>query len=593
MHLGIQLHFVFDGGKRLGRGRKLYPGHDEPSELLRETLTNIGVPWHQAPAEAEAECAKMEMEEVVDGVWSEDGDALAFGCQTLIKSRFEMKSSTERRKSFTHFKVYKLDDIARQHTGMDREGFVLYAILNGEPKDTGELYNLKPQDVLNAARQGLGKSLCAASRSSEKLRQWATTDFAGYLKDTSSKLKIPPEFPRWEPVQHYLTPVASTRKAILDLPQPLDPFVNEEALFTFLQNKFQFSIGQWVKHIVPVRIVRSLLATKNGQESQHDYLKLECDPKKSGAKKVKATFLHCKATSLNTSEIIGTRGDVDTLLWILRKANCNEQRKIASYFLTPDSGQKGKSISSALTSEKPFQRLDPGANGSFLAQPSGLASNSSGDGPSKRKGRSRRLSTPPSPTPLAKRCKPPLATGTSITKNIQRTPKNDYRTSAQTKRLGSGKAEEILAPLNPSTYTKRARSPTGSNRTFNEVTSGKRPKLAPEQLPSTPPAQIAEPADTDDSISTIEPDSDYEYGSFPSTAAKQLPSTPPDQITGPANAINRAVMIDSDSDGDVYGSFPSAVGDTVVRSIHDEDLAESSSSDYGSLPPSPDIRALL
>jgi len=111
---------------------------------------------------------RLQLKPRLNGVWSEDGDALAFGCQTLIKSYFKIRSSTEnredKRKSFTHFKVYRLDDLARQYPGMDRKGFILYAILNGRPNDVRELYNLTPQDVLNAAGHDLGRSLMGNNR---------------------------------------------------------------------------------------------------------------------------------------------------------------------------------------------------------------------------------------------------------------------------------------------------------------------------------------------------------------------------------------------------------------------------------------------
>jgi len=600
LHLGIQLHFVFDGPKRLSSGGKVYPGHDAPSLLLQDTLTHIGIPWHEAPAEAEAECAKMEMEGVVDGVWSEDGDCLAFGCQTLIKSYFEIKPSTGKRdsvrKSFKHFKVYKLEDLARQYPGMDREGFVLHAILNGRPNNVGELYNLGPQDVLNAARHGLGRSFCAASRSGKDLRQWATTDFAGYLKDTGSNIEIPSEFPRWEHVQDYLNPVASIPEVFLDLPQSWDPSP-DEALFSFLVDKFQWNIHHWVKYALPSRIVQSLLATKEGKESQHDCLKLECDlNKKKSPKKAKATFLICKATSLDVSELYETKGVLETLPWILRKANFNDQPSIASYFITPKSDQKDKGKSSASASAKPFQRLEHEAEKQLLTPPSGSASSSNGEGPSERRDRYRRQSTPPSPTPAPrKRRKLPWPTGVSISKNIQRAPKNDHGTLNKTKDSGKGKEKEILASSKAN--TKRAQSPANSSSRSNEGLHDKRPKLAAEQLPSITPAQITEPADAVNGFIMIDSESDAElYDKGPNPAAEQLPSTPPAQIPDP----NDFIMIDSDSDDDQYGSFPpvadlpTIVWDIAAKVIHDEGLFNSSSGDeYGSFPASPELRALM
>ena len=601
LQLGIQLHFVFDGPKRLSNGGKLYPGHDAPSLLLQETLTHIGVPWHEAPAEAEAECAKMEIEGVVDGVWSEDGDALAFGCQTLIKSYFKIRSSTEnredKRKSFTHFKVYRLDDLARQYPGMDRKGFILYAILNGRPNDVRELYNLTPQDVLNAAGHDLGRSLCAASVSKENLRQWATTDFAGYLKEDGSNLEIPQEFPKWEHVQDYINPVTSTAEVFLDLLQPRDPFLDEKTLFSFLVDKFQLSLNQWVKYVVPLRIVRSLLATEEGKESQHDYLKLECDLKKS-PKKAKATFLLCKATSLDVSALYATKGELKTLPWIIRKANFNEQRSIASYLITPKSDRKGKAIASVSASGKPFQRLQHGADRLPLTPSSGSASSSSG-GLSKTRDRPRRQSTPPSPTPAPRKRKLPWAMGARISKNLQPGPKNDRGTSVQTKESGTGgKAKENVTP--PRANTKTARSPADSNGSDNQELCDKRPRLNAEQPPSTPPAQIAEPADAVNDVIMIDSDSDVDgYDKRPKLAAEQLPSTPPAQITRPADPVNDFIMINSDEDEDGYGSFSSVADippvpeDTAPEIIRDDGLVnESSGDEYGSFPASPDLRAL-
>jgi hypothetical protein len=541
LRLGIQLHFVFDGPKQLSNGGKLHPGHDPPSLLLRETLTHIGVPWHEAPAEADAECAKMEMEGIVNGVWSEDDGALAFGCRTLIRFYLEMKFSTDKgedtQKSPTHFRVYKLVDIARQHPGMDREGFILYAILKGRPNDVGELFNLRPQEVLSAAERGLAKSLRAASESGENLRQWATSKVTSYLNDISSSIKIPQQFPRWQHVQDYVNPDVSTLEALLGLPQPQDPFLDEKELFSFFVDKFQWTINKWVKYAVPLRIVRSLLATGEGEESQHDYLKLECDPKKN-LKRAKATFLLCKATSLDTSALFKDKGELETLMWILRKANFNQQRSIAS-FLTPQISGKGISLASA--SGKAFQRLEHGAGSEPLTPPSGLVSSPNGDDLLKRSNRFRRQSTP---TPASRKRALPW----SASKNVQPARKNDPKTSARPKDSGKGKGKEILTP--PRANTKRAWSPKDPNSSSSEE-PGKRPKLAAEQLPSTPPAQSIEPANAvNDFIMTISDSDDDEYGSFPSVA--DLPILLEDAAS---NIVHDGGTIDSSSD-DEYGSFP-------------------------------------
>jgi hypothetical protein len=650
LHLGIQLHFVFNGGRRLSNGGKLYPGHESPSELFRDTLTKTGVPWHEAPAEAEAECAKMEMEGLVDGVWSEDGNALAFGCKTLVRFQPKVFSSTENgedvRKSYTHFKVYKLENLADQHEGMDREGFVLHAILNGQPKDVEELYYLEPQDVLNAAELGLGKSLCAASTTQENLRRWATIDFAGYLKGSRRNLEIPPEFPRLEHVQDYVNPIVSTSEVLSGLPQPLDPFLNEKKLYNFLLDKFQWTLTRWVKFIIPAQIVRSLLATEEGKASQYDRLRLECKLKPNQSpKKVKITYLLNKATSLDMSPLgpKSSKGEFHTLLWILRKANFNGQRSMTSFLLTPDSLQKGKAVASASACGPSSQGQEPGANrtpptppsatpsSSNVSSNSSSGSGSNGEGSSGIKDRSRRQHTPPSPTPLPKKRKLPWSMGATVTKNIRKSPKKSHGTSsAQAEGSGRGKAKEVPTSSNSRASAKRAQSPTGLFHSANEdlyddddrrpaekrarspMKSShssnedlyrdvdRRAKPPADQPPSTPPAQITGLADAVDNIIVIDSDSDSDddvFGSFPSV--DQLPSTPIAKDTTVAN--NNFIMIDSDENDDEtdYGSFPSVSQlpttpvETAVKAIPDKGLVDESSSDeYGSFPESPDLRAL-
>jgi hypothetical protein len=656
LQLGIELHFVFDGGKRLSNGGKSYPGHDPPSELLRNTLTITGVPWHEAPAEAEAECAKMEIDGLVDGVWSEDGDALAFGCKTLIKSHREVEYSTEKGEyvpnSKTHFRVFRLDDIENHHAGMDRDGFILHAILNGQPKDVGDLYNLEAKDVLIAVAKGLGNSLCAASSTQENLRQWATTELAGFLVGDRGGLQIPPKFSIWEHLQDYINPVVSTQEALSNLSQPRDPFLDEKRLFAFLTDKFQWTITKWVKYILPVRIVRSLLATKEGAESQHGYLDLKCDQlkkpaskkdKSTGKKQVpktrKATFLVCKATSIDTSapEPEAERGNVQTLAWILRKSNFNKTPSLKRYFkpVTPDSRQKGKGVVPGSTSGISFPPLGPGINKAPLTPPSASPSSSNpsssassnGEGPSGTRGRYIRSDgPPPSPTPMARKGNSQRAMVGRVTKNIQQNPKDDGTSSGQI--LGSGKEKARKVPTSPSMRAssnrrpneqdsgkgkgkeiltssslnanfKRARSPTDSEHSSNgDIYNDKNEKIVVKRA-RTPACSGNSKEDLYNNIDNR-----------PNAAAEQPPSTPPAQITRPADAVNNIIEIesDSDSDDDAFGSFPSPSVEQFLLTppprssaptnegfiMIDSDPGEGSDEDdYGSFPPESQLGSIL
>jgi len=61
---------------------KVNKGHSEDCKRL---LTALGIPWIQAPGEAQAQCAKMAQDELVYGCATEDMDALTFHTPRLIR----------------------------------------------------------------------------------------------------------------------------------------------------------------------------------------------------------------------------------------------------------------------------------------------------------------------------------------------------------------------------------------------------------------------------------------------------------------------------------------------------------------------------
>lgn len=85
--LNVQLLFVFDGPSRpWKRGRRGgNRPHYEERRLLKELLRYFRIPHHEAPGEAEAECARLEQLGVVDAVFSQDSDSLMFGSRFLIR----------------------------------------------------------------------------------------------------------------------------------------------------------------------------------------------------------------------------------------------------------------------------------------------------------------------------------------------------------------------------------------------------------------------------------------------------------------------------------------------------------------------------
>jgi holliday junction resolvase YEN1 len=234
LFLGIQLHFVFDGpNKPPKRGKVWYSTHDKSTDLVVQTLDMLGISWHKAVAEAEADCAELQKRGIVDAVWTEDCDVFMFGCSTLIHFHYEKKNGSLS-KSNTHFRVYRAEDIPKRIPGLDREGFVLYVILNGGDCDKAGLKGFGTQNSLSAVKAWLGRSLCRAAELD--LPAWRQ-ELADYLKDVGSNIVVPPTFPVWEHLRDYREPLLSF--SLSSKWQQQKPIV-EADLKPFLQEFYNF-----------------------------------------------------------------------------------------------------------------------------------------------------------------------------------------------------------------------------------------------------------------------------------------------------------------------------------------------------------------
>lgn len=92
--------FVFDGAPPAAKSTVLtkrretaavqrsYRLSGKDVKACKRLLSSIGVPFVEAPSEAEAQCARMCMDGLVYGVATEDMDALAFGTPILIRNIF-------------------------------------------------------------------------------------------------------------------------------------------------------------------------------------------------------------------------------------------------------------------------------------------------------------------------------------------------------------------------------------------------------------------------------------------------------------------------------------------------------------------------
>ncbi|KAK6155170.1 hypothetical protein DH2020_009418 [Rehmannia glutinosa] len=93
----------------------------------QELLQMFGLPYIIAPMEAEAQCAFMELSNLVDGVVTDDSDAFLFGARSVYKNIFDDRKYVE---------TYLMKDIENE-LGLDREKLIHMALLLGSDYTEG------------------------------------------------------------------------------------------------------------------------------------------------------------------------------------------------------------------------------------------------------------------------------------------------------------------------------------------------------------------------------------------------------------------------------------------------------------------------
>jgi Holliday junction resolvase YEN1 len=269
---GIQLVFVFDGQGRPKKHGK-FPDLGENAEadiaLLKDTLREIGVPYWQAPGEAEAECAAMQLAGVVDAVWSGDGDTLMFGAKTQIrfcpKPARKANGEPVMQKSMTHIQVTEASDVVKKNRGLDRKGIVLFALLVGgdydEPGKRG-LVGCGTAKALKAIESGLGSSLASTYTCNKPVDAWRAKLSQHFVQNRCS-IAVPPSFPDQQKLKYYSDPLVSQSSELIARMGCNDfwnPKVNEDSLYVHICEMYNFSVQEYIKWFPQVFLVGELLS---------------------------------------------------------------------------------------------------------------------------------------------------------------------------------------------------------------------------------------------------------------------------------------------------------------------------------------------
>ncbi|KAK5175875.1 uncharacterized protein LTR77_001015 [Saxophila tyrrhenica] len=271
--LSLNIHplFVFDGpNKPLFKRNKKVGGPgvrvaSVPEFLAKQLLKQFGYPWHVAPGEAEAECALLQREGIVDAVLSEDVDTLMFGSGVTLRN-WTAENTT---KTPTHVDVHRADE-TKSKSGLDPNGMILVALMSGGDYLPEGIPGCGPKLACDAARAGFGNDLCALGRKDaagldgwrDRLRHEVKTNESKLFKRRNASLVIPDDFPNREVLGFYTHPCVSTAEKLARLRQELkwDQPMDFAALRSFAGDAFDWRcIGgakKFIKNLAPALLIR-------------------------------------------------------------------------------------------------------------------------------------------------------------------------------------------------------------------------------------------------------------------------------------------------------------------------------------------------
>ncbi|KAI0803369.1 hypothetical protein GGR55DRAFT_398051 [Xylaria sp. FL0064] len=280
LSLSIQPIFVFDGPNKptFKRNKRSGRGDGVASAMAKCLIKLFGFIVHEAPGEAEAECALLQQHGIVDAVLSEDVDTIMFGCTRTLRNW--SSEGTKGSKAPTHVSMYDSRELGQGASGLDREGMVLVALMSGGDYLPEGIPGAGVKLACEAARAGFGKSLCQLKRSNTSelasWKEWLTYELrhneSGFFRTRHKALNIPDDFPNIEILRYYTHPVVSPAKTLDRLKQQTwDRQIDVQGLREFVRETFDWSyrIGaiKFIRVLAPCLLVREIMQHKDEQDN--------------------------------------------------------------------------------------------------------------------------------------------------------------------------------------------------------------------------------------------------------------------------------------------------------------------------------------
>lgn len=271
--------------------------------MAKRLFKLFGFAIHDAPGEAEAECALLQQQGVVDAVLSEDVDTIMFGCTKTLRNWSSEGSRAS--KTPTHVSVYDVDELRQGETGLDREGMVLVALMSGGDYIPEGVPGCGVKVACEAAKAGFGKRLCRIKRSdSSALLEWREelirelrTNESKFFRVKHKALTLPKDFPNIEVLRYYTHPVVSQAGTVerlrREFPSKLEIDVAGLREFTAETFDWTFKIGaiKFIKVFAQGLLVQGLMDLSN-QELESDDPDAREQVESRLVKSIKSTRMH-------------------------------------------------------------------------------------------------------------------------------------------------------------------------------------------------------------------------------------------------------------------------------------------------------------
>lgn len=224
---------------------------DEMVHETMELLTLFGIPYLRAPAEAESQCVELERLGLVDGVVTEDSDALVFGCKSLYKNIFDDKKYVE---------AYLSPDAEKIGIGFN-EKIALAMLLGGDyTQGVTGVGIVNGMEILKAFGPWDGDTSKVAECLQE-FRKWMDgydfgendtyngqiLEFQKKHRSARSRWILPHNFPAANVLQAYSRPVVDSSNENFSWEKP-----DIEKLRSFLSRKVGWDSNETDKAVLPV-----------------------------------------------------------------------------------------------------------------------------------------------------------------------------------------------------------------------------------------------------------------------------------------------------------------------------------------------------